>query len=215
MTVEQKNRNGNITWKHTPKIASAKCYKWSPDGTVPLECECRVGFGPKVRIHRLNTFNFTHPSFNMYNFAVLRQEDPWSKSLVFDSSFLMPFRQRFEITITGPEIDQNITCDDFVIPMSQNETKYTIENLIHKALANTATVGMCSRETATFGRCVQEMNMFDEMASLLIQNKTSDFWPQIAFLTQRVVDACYQSMKSNGAEVLDLELEFQNYSSLI
>ena len=125
---------------------------------------------------------------------------------------MTPFRQRFEIALTGPEIDQNVVCNDFVIPLSQNETQYTIENVAHVALANTATVGMCAKETVCFGRCVQEVQMFDEFASLIQNNLVSEFWPQIAFVTQQIVDACLQSMKNGGQEVTGLEDHFHNYS---
>lgn len=55
----------------------------------------------------------------------------------------------------------------------------------------------------------QEVLMFDNFSNLIKEKtegaKSNDIdkpWWNIALLTQAVIDACYKSMKSNGAETL-------------
>ena len=184
----QRDASGNIPWKSTPKVVTAKCFKSTEEG-VPLECECRIGFGPK--------------------------EDPWSKSLHFDCSFTMPFRQTFEICVTGTGVDEIITCNDFVIPRVEHETMYNIEHVSPACLGNYDTLVMATQDPVKFGPCKQEVNMFESMATAIQKTEIKEFWPQIAWATQRLMDACMLSMKSGGAEIKDLEVEFEKYTTLL
>ena len=184
----QRDADGNVPWKATPKVVTAKCFKFTKEG-IPLECECRIGFGPK--------------------------NDPWSKSLQFDCSFTLPFRQKFEISVTGGYVDEIITCDDFVIPRVEHESMYNIEHVSPMCLGNHDTLVMAAQDPVRFGVCRQEVKMFESMASAIQNNATKHFWPQIAWATQRLMDACMLSMKSGGTEIKDLEVEFENYSSLL
>ena len=124
----------DIPWSNAPKVASVKCFKMTSDG-VPLECEGRIGFGS--------------------------QNDPWQKSLAFDCSFLMPFRQTCQISMIGKDgiLDQVITLDDFVIPRSESEATYLIERLPKAALANHATLVLGSKIEVNTNCCIQEMKM--------------------------------------------------------
>ena len=184
----QRDACGNIPWKATPKVVSAKCFKSTKEG-IPLECECRIGFGPK--------------------------NDPWSQSLQFDCSFTMPFRQTFEISVTGGHVDEVITCNDFVIPRVEHKSMYNIEHVFPVCLGNNDTLVMASQDPVTFGVCRQEVQMFELMASVIQNGTMKDFWPQIAWATQKLMDACMMSMKSDGREIRDLEMDFENYSSLL
>ena len=184
----QRDAPGNIPWKATPKVVTAKCFKSTREG-VPLECECRIGFGPR--------------------------DDPWSKSLQFDCSFSMPFRQTLEISITNGNVDEIITCDDFVIPRVEHKSVYNIEHVSPSCLGNHDTLVMAAQDPVKFGLCRQEVKMFESMASTIQKNEVRDFWPQIAWATQKLMDACMLSMKSGGVEIKDIETEFENYSSLL
>lgn len=63
-------------WRIVPRVASAFLTAGTKDG-VPLECEARVGFSSRD------------------------SENPWEHVLVFDCSFLQPFRQKAEICVLG------------------------------------------------------------------------------------------------------------------
>ena len=47
--------------------------------------------------------------------------------------------------------------------------------------------------------------MFNTFSASLLDNKLGKFWPRIACLNQRVMDACLASMKQDG-KVVDVEL---------
>ncbi len=125
----------------------------------------------------------------------------------------MPFRQTFEISVTGGNVDEIITCDDFVIPRVEHGTMYNIEHVSPVCLGNDATLVMTTQDPVKFGLCRQEVKMFESMASAIQDNELKDFWPQIAWATQKLMDACMLSMKSGGSEIKGLETEFENYYS--
>ena len=127
----------------------------------------------------------------------------------------MPFRQTFEICVTGTGVDEIITCNDFVIPRVEHETMYNIEHVSSACLGNHDTLVMATQDPVKFGPCKQEVKMFESMATAIQKNEIKEFWPQIAWATQRLMDACMLSMKSGGAEIKDLEVEFGKYTSLL
>ena len=178
LTVRNIKEN-RVVWKSIPLICSAKCFKWTDDG-VPLECEACVGFGSK--------------------------ENPWEKRLTFDCSFLIPFREKFEISIIGKNntLDQVITCQDFVIPQFSHGATYTITSVPTSALVDNATRVLSTTENISFPECVQEALMFDEMNRVILNNSDDVslkyFWYEVSYATQAIIDACMTSMKQNGKD---------------
>lgn len=90
-----------------PIMCTANCYNWTEDG-VPLDAYGRVVFGPRdTKSGRKSDSQPFKPV----------------KALIFESSFLLPFRQTFEICgsmvaqSAGSRVaDKVLTCDDFVLP---------------------------------------------------------------------------------------------------
>ena len=85
-----------------PLSCIAICDKWSDDG-VPLQCHCKVYFSADKLL-----------------------------VLSFDCSFLLPFRQTYEVLCNGIVskgiVDKIITCDDFVLPRSPYKASFTVES---------------------------------------------------------------------------------------
>ena len=88
-----------------PTKCVCTCTKLSSDGIVPSDVHGKVYF----------------------------DSDGYHRELVFDSSFLKPFRQKFEIICVKKENelsgmgDKIITCNDFVIPYYPNSASFEIE----------------------------------------------------------------------------------------
>ena len=179
-----------------PLTCSATCDQCSADG-VPLDCSAVVTFGPAG----LNPDSNSSPIDNMCS------------KLHFDCSFVMPFRQTFEVLITGSGPDQSdrvISCDDFVIPRRPGEACFEVE-AAHPAgaLADTASrVFSCVERHRVQPALPQEADMAVAFSEVVLGLRAGgqalqqvEYFQQVALLTQAVVDACYTSLRDAGAAV--------------
>ena len=148
--------------------------------------------------------------------AVCTYDD--GSSLRFSNSFVLPFRQRFEIACTSTRSGAGsklYTCDDFVIPRSRTQASFVMESgatLSDVAMAVTAVTDVFTGHTMD---AQQEVKMFEEFSriALDLDNKVVDpkaaaickhdvyYWANIALATQLVMDACMLSMSKGGEEV--------------
>ena len=139
-------------------------------------------------------------------------------SLRFGNSFLLPFRQRFEIASTSTRSGTSskvYTCDDFVIPRSRTQASFVMETgatLSDASMTVTATTDVFTANTTD---AQQETKMFEEFSRIALEldNKVVDpkaaaickhdvyYWANIALATQLVIDACMLSMSKGGEEV--------------
>jgi hypothetical protein len=103
-----RQRVGSPAFDQYPRVCTATCSKWTADGKIPLEMAARVGFS-----------------------SLGHQGDLWDRSLEFDCSFLMPFRQSFEIVTLGDGRligDKIVRCQDFVIPTLPSSASFQVES---------------------------------------------------------------------------------------
>ena len=63
-------------------------------------------------------------------------------------------------------------------------------------------MSMSNKATITTYNCRQETAMFEKFSEIVLSGKRDPFWAEVSLLTQKVLDACLQSMKLDGAEVL-------------
>ena len=172
-----------------PKECTALCSKWSAEG-VPLECDATVFFSS--------------------------DDEPVDrrKKIVFDCSFLLPFRQTYEISIMSKTqsklftCDKVIKCDDFVIPRNPSSSSFSIEafptggnvgplgDFSTKVMSNIQNFNIESDHD-------QEVNMFLEFNRIFRDNdmKSKNYYKMIALLTQTVIDSCMLSMRLDGKSV--------------
>jgi len=179
MIFAQRKLSEMSRWVTVPRIASARLVSGTDEG-VPLECEARVGFSSKD------------------------SENPWERVLVFDCSFLQPFRQKAEVSILGHEgvHDKVISLDDFVIPRSENSASFISETT--SGLVNCATQVLAVRDEVTDLACKQEVRMFEIFDQMARTNDHAqrDSWRELSAMTQAVVDACMLSLQRAGDPVL-------------
>lgn len=148
--------------------------------------------------------------------AVCYFED--GSTLFFSNSFVLPFRQRFEIANTSNVTsagDKLFTCDDFVIPRSRTQASFTMETSGGLSDCSLTAIGMTDVYRGDTSAAQQEVLMFQEFSRIAIQldSKTGSpaeaasvahdvkYWADIALATQLVIDACMISMKKGGEEV--------------
>jgi hypothetical protein len=163
-----------------PRKVMAWATQWTADG-VPLSCDARVSF-----------------------------DDEFKRVLVFDSSFVSGFRQRYEIVVLGAGSigDKMLTCDDFVIPRRPTSAEFQIESIAScgPTLADAHTRVLSLQETVSTADCVQEAEMFNEFARVAARREGGNVdadakWRTASLVTQAVCDACMASLRANGAVV--------------
>jgi len=100
--------SGSLQINSVPISCRATCGQYSPGG-VPMECEGVVTFrNPKSTTGNSNS------------------------TLHFDCSFVLPFRQNFEVLAIGRNSscgDKIMRCDDFVIPRNPSQVTFDMETL--------------------------------------------------------------------------------------
>jgi hypothetical protein len=185
-----------LQFPRTVPTCQVKSFNWSIDGLVPLDCEGRVSFG------------FHHKRVGD---QVLRLE----RVLVFDSSFLLPLRQTFEISsvarsyfdadLTRGVSDKIFRCRDFVIPNKPSSASFSMQSMGDGSLTDRATrYHSCEEEVAVAGPILidQEVAMFTEFARIVIEkDRRGKVWAALSMATQLICDACMQSLRSDGESV--------------
>jgi predicted dehydrogenase len=177
----------NLQFPLTPPICHATASAWNSDNTVPFDCSGRVTFGRHIE-------------------GNIQRE----KCLVFESSFLLPLRQNYEIVSLASQTDGNICdriyrCEDFVIPANPNEASFS---LLHQppvgSLSNRDTLQIGSRvEVRTDGAIEQEVSMMTEFARIVLEGdfENARIWSRLSMATQLITDAAMISIMSNGEKV--------------
>ena len=98
----------------------------------------------------------------------------------FDCGFDMQMRKWFEVAGTGG----SLVCDDFVIPNSEQETRFWVH------------AGELESAKQTVGPCVQEVRMIEQFSAAVHSRRLEPAWPEEALATQRVIDALDQSART-------------------
>lgn len=97
-----------------PVYCIAKCNNWNSE-RVPLDCEAVISFSSTPYDSSLPLKDLPLPDFS-------------SQVLSFNCSFLIPFRQSFEICATSEFGDKIMRCDDFVIPRNPKQSHFEVES---------------------------------------------------------------------------------------
>lgn len=127
--------------------------------------------------------------------------------LTFSNSFIMPFRQSYELYLSSESFaDKVITCDDFVIPRIPSSATFTVEASSGFPFADNACRVVSGVETVkvdTPSSDMQEVRMVQEFAEMIINrdDKLQEYFKDISVLNQYIVDLCYQSIKSGGQSI--------------
>jgi predicted dehydrogenase len=95
---------------------------------------------------------------------------------------------------------------DFVIPIFSSSTSFTTTSAGMRVFGcdfnNEETVRTVQvPEYSHAHESAQEVQMFREFSRLAMSGRTDDAWGDIAWKTQRVIDACLESAAKNGASV--------------
>lgn len=162
----------------TPSHCVATCDSWTNDG-VPLECDGRVYFKVPNESHQIQKYGV----------------------LSFHSSFLLPFRQSYQVSIVSSidgMKDQLINCHDFVLPKSPYHSAIDIE--IGAQLVDCDHRVVSLQDEIKEGPCVQEANMFTNFSETALNGSISQrmMWSRLSCQTQLIVNACFDSMKNGG-----------------
>ena len=105
--------------------------------------------------------------------AVCYFED--GSTLHFSNSFLLPFRQRFEIAATSHRSGAGskvLACDDFVIPRSRTQASFTLESAATLSDVAMAVSSVLDVFTADTVHATQEVRMFEEFSRIALELDT-------------------------------------------
>jgi len=95
---------------------------------------------------------------------------------------------------------------DFVLPFFGNQVTFDVTNAVfeHRVCdfqAEDRTRTVAVNEYATSAHNSQETNMIRNFAALVLSGRIDPSWGEITRKTQRVMDACLQSARQNGAVI--------------
>jgi len=123
------------------------------------------------------------------------------------ANFFCSFLAENQETATISGTNGYVSMEDFVLPFYDAEVAFqTNKNVL--AINNCTwnmgrhTDRVAVREYASGEANSQEVNMIRTMNDLVLSGKLDDHWPQIAMKTQRVLDACRESARHDGARVV-------------
>lgn len=143
----------------------------------------------------------------------------------FNCSFLLPFRQNFEVCIVGNRLenqgDRVITCDDYVLPYVTTEASFDI--MIFPPPEKHPHIRKGEIEHIFLPECKEhEINMIEQFARIAASldkrkaeisseqtinaepdtlQKECEYWQKISLATQVIMDACMNSMKQGGLTI--------------
>ena len=102
--------------------------------------------------------------------------------------------------------DGTLRVDDFVVPFFGSEAKYTVSNT--ESNQHVCDFNMEQRdrivsvkEHANAHPTAQEANLFRNFGDLVLSGETDPKWGEITLQTQKVMMACLESAKQDGARV--------------
>lgn len=95
---------------------------------------------------------------------------------------------------------------DFVLPFFGSSTQFDVTNatFLHRGCdfnAEDRTRTVSIPEYGSGAESAQETNMIRNFSQLVLSGRIDDSWGDIAWKTQKVMDACLQSARQNGAAV--------------
>lgn len=95
---------------------------------------------------------------------------------------------------------------DFVLPFFNSAAKFDVTNatFLHRGCDFNAEDGTRTVSVPEYGSGAensQETNMVRNFSQLVLSGKLDESWGEIAWKTQKVMDACVQSARDNGAAV--------------
>lgn len=95
---------------------------------------------------------------------------------------------------------------DFVLPFFSSHADFTVTNATYQHIgcdfnSEDRTRTVCVPEYASGAHNSQETNMVRTFSDLVLGGRVDEAWGEIALKTQRVLDACLQSARNNGAAV--------------
>eukprot|EP01035_Chromulina_nebulosa_P016982 gene16982-22479_t len=130
---------------YIPSQCAVRCNQWT-DERVPIDCEGIIWF------------------------TSLTAEKK-KKYLRFDCSFLLPFRQSYEISLSSDNpanglCDKIVRCFDFVISSSDVNASFEVEQHPNRVIADNDTRIVVARDVYSSSGC-QEANMFTRFASYI------------------------------------------------
>lgn len=99
-----------------------------------------------------------------------------------------------------------LQMDDFVLPFFGCESEWTtnqhvfdVQNVRYNMRRHTKRHAVT--EYSNGQPTAQEVNMAAKFGSIATSGKLEPFWPEVALKTQKVLDACVQSSRADGAKV--------------
>jgi hypothetical protein len=96
-------------------------------------------------------------------------------TLHFSNSFMLPWRQRFEIASTSRRsavASKVLACDDFVIPRSRTQASFTMESAATPSDVDTAVSSIIDVFTADTSHAQQEVRMVEEFCRIALELDT-------------------------------------------
>lgn len=140
----------------------------------------------------------------------LKVPTEFSGELFFDDGVSATFYNSFQTQhcqaayITGEK--GYLHLPDFVLPYYGNASNFETSsnafevNGCHYNFAKYASNYRCD-EYASGHKTAQESNLYRCMSDIALTGKLDPFWPEVALKTQKLLDACLQSAKNDGAMV--------------
>ncbi len=122
------------------------------------------------------------------------------------ASFYNSFRTEHQQWAKVSGSKGHLTVDDFVLPYYGNELDFTVSNA-HFNVQNTQMVmerhdrQIAVSEYSNNHATAQETRLFQRFGDLVLGGTPDEHWSDIALKTQRVLDACLESARSNGKDV--------------
>ena len=123
-------------------------------------------------------------------------------SASFYTSFLTEHQQWVNVSGTKG----NLQVSDFVLPFYDSEVAFDVNNSHFDINGCQFNMERHSRrvpvkEFANNHPNAQETNLFRNFAKLALSGKPDSHWPEIALKTQKILDACMESARNDGALV--------------
>ncbi|MDP6446916.1 MAG: Gfo/Idh/MocA family oxidoreductase, partial [Pirellulaceae bacterium] len=134
----------------------------------------------------------------------------FSGELLFEggvsAGFYCSFLTEHQQWVHASGVKGNLSVRDFVLPSYGFESKYDvttaqfqIDGCNFHMHDHTRTIAV--PEYSDGMPNAQETNLFRNFSDLALSDEPDDHWPDIALLTQRVMDACHASAMQDGAAV--------------
>ncbi|MCA9192158.1 MAG: Gfo/Idh/MocA family oxidoreductase [Planctomycetales bacterium] len=168
-------------------------FLWVLEGTMPVA----------VRARTLSTLQGSASPGTVPGELSAELVFPGGVSANFYCSFMTENQQWMHLSGT----QGSVRIDDFVLPYHGPEVGATgIQDVFHVANTTFHMEHHASRhavsEYSDGEYNSQEVNMIREFSDLVVSGQVNEQWPAWTLKTQRVLDACFESARHNGQEVV-------------